>query len=63
MYLYQAEIRSWKRFWETEDTTKLPEDLVDCITHADDDFFPNVRKLRPNRIIRLFPVTEQNSLR
>ncbi|XP_071499270.1 52 kDa repressor of the inhibitor of the protein kinase-like [Diadema antillarum] len=41
----KAEIGSWTRFFQNMDKAQLPENLVDCLRHADEDFFPNIRML------------------
>nr|XP_054770920.1 52 kDa repressor of the inhibitor of the protein kinase-like [Lytechinus pictus] len=41
----KAEIQSWTRFFQNMDKAQLPENLVDCLGHADEDFFPNIRTL------------------
>ncbi|XP_071491986.1 52 kDa repressor of the inhibitor of the protein kinase-like [Diadema antillarum] len=40
-----AEIGSRTRFFQNMDKAQLPENFVDCLRHADEDFFPNIRML------------------
>lgn len=39
----RSELQLWNRFWEGKDP--LPDSLLGCLNVADEDIFPNIRKL------------------
>ena len=40
-----AELKEWVAHWTNVPRDNFPSNIVDCLAHADEDQFPNIRKL------------------
>ncbi|KAI6647821.1 A disintegrin and metalloproteinase with thrombospondin motifs 3-like [Oopsacas minuta] len=43
--LLRSEMKEWQRYWSSKEPNQLSVNLSECLSHADEDIFPNILTL------------------